>query len=100
MGVVGGDMLLSSAPMPDADLLRFCNDLGFVMVGVPGMLAAALGIGALSFQAHAAGIVGKRLRLVSRGDAHKGSAGALERGSLRISSTSGDLPIGYAVRPF
>jgi hypothetical protein len=62
MGIVGGDMLLSSSPMPDADLLRFTNDLGFVMVGIPGMLAAALSIAALSIQAHAAGIFGTRLR--------------------------------------
>jgi hypothetical protein len=35
------------------------------MVGVPGMLAAALSIAALSIQAHAAGIFGKRLRTFS-----------------------------------
>ena len=65
MGAVGGNLLLSSAPVPDADLLRFCNDLGFVMVGVPGMLAAALSIAALSMQAHAAGIFGGRMRMFS-----------------------------------
>lgn len=61
MGTIGGVMLLGSSPMPAADLLRFCNDIGFVMVGVPGMLAASLGIACLSVQAHRAGIFGKRL---------------------------------------
>jgi hypothetical protein len=65
MGVIAGDMLLGSSPMPDADLLRFCNDIGFVMVGVPGMLAAALGIACLSAQARAAGIFGRRLHIFS-----------------------------------
>jgi hypothetical protein len=65
MGVVGGDMLLGSSPLPGADLLRFCNDLGFVMVGVPGMLAAALSIACLGIQAHTAGIFGTRLRAFS-----------------------------------
>jgi hypothetical protein len=65
MGVVGGDMLLGSTPLPNADLLRFCNDLGFVMVGVPGMLAAALSIACLAVQAHTAGIFGARMRAFS-----------------------------------
>jgi hypothetical protein len=65
MGVVGGDSLLGSTPLPNADLLRFCNDLGFVMVGVPGMLAAALSIAGLALQAHTAGIFGTRMRAFS-----------------------------------
>lgn len=60
MGVTSG-ALLGSAPMPGADLLRFGNDAGFILVGIPGMLAAALSIACLSVQAHAAGIFGKRL---------------------------------------
>jgi hypothetical protein len=62
MGVAAGDTLLSSSPLPDADILRLGNDLGFVMVGIPGMLATALSIAFLSVQAHAAGIFGARMR--------------------------------------
>ncbi|HEY1479188.1 MAG TPA: hypothetical protein VGF46_04130 [Gaiellales bacterium] len=62
MGVVSGDTLIGSSPLPGADLLRFCNDLGFVMVGVPGMLAVSLTLAILSIQAHAVGLFGTRMR--------------------------------------
>jgi hypothetical protein len=52
---------LGSAPMPSADFLRFGNDAGFIMVGIPGMIATAISIACLSVQAHSAGIFGKRL---------------------------------------
>ena len=54
-------MVNGSAPMPSADLLRFGNDAGFIMVGIPAMLATSLSIACLAVQAHAAGIFGKRL---------------------------------------
>lgn len=60
MGAVSGS-LLGSAPMPGADLLRFGNDAGFAMVGIPGMLATAISIACLSVQAHRARVFGKRL---------------------------------------
>lgn len=60
MGLTAGS-LLGSAPMPSADFLRFGNDAGFVMVGIPGMIATAISIACLSVQAHSVGIFGKRL---------------------------------------
>jgi hypothetical protein len=62
MGVISGDALIGSTPLPDADLLRFCNDLGFVLVGVPGMLAVSLCLVILSVQAHETGLFGARMR--------------------------------------
>lgn len=50
-------------PVPAADLLRFCNAAGFTMVGVPGMLAAALAIAAVSLQGRRAGVFGRRLQV-------------------------------------
>jgi hypothetical protein len=61
MAAPSGSALLYSQPIPGADILRLGNDVGFAMVGVAGMLAAALSIAALSVQARAAGIFGARL---------------------------------------
>jgi hypothetical protein len=46
-----------------ATLLRFTNDTGFIMVAVPGMLAAALAVAGLSVQAHRAGLFGRRMEV-------------------------------------
>ena len=49
-------------PLPGADVLRLGNDsLGFAIVGVAGMLAAALSIAGVSLQARSAGVFGARL---------------------------------------
>ncbi len=61
MAAASGSALLYSQPIPGADVLRFANDAGFAMVGVAGMLAAALSIACVSVQARAAGIFGARL---------------------------------------
>ena len=61
MGAMSGSALLYSQPIPSAEILRLGNDVGFAMVGVAGMLAAALSIASLSVQARAAGIFGARL---------------------------------------
>jgi hypothetical protein len=61
MATTSGSALIGSAPIPGADVLRLGNDVGFAMVGVAGMFAAALSIGCLSVQARAAGIFGTRL---------------------------------------
>jgi len=61
MAATSGSALLYSQPIPGADILRLGNDVGFAMVGVAGMLAAALSIACLSVQARAAGIFGTRL---------------------------------------
>jgi hypothetical protein len=50
-------------PVPAADLLRLCNATGFTMVAIPGMLAAALAIAALSVQGRRAGLFGRRLQI-------------------------------------
>ena len=69
---VGGVLMAASAgmvnggaPMPSADFLRFGNDVGFIMVAVPGMLATALCIGCIGVQARSAGVFGKRLLWLS-----------------------------------
>jgi hypothetical protein len=61
MAAASGSALLYSQPIPGADVLRLGNDAGFAMVGVAGMLAAALSIACVSVQARAAGIFGARL---------------------------------------
>jgi hypothetical protein len=52
-----------SDPAATATLLRFTNDGGFIMVAVPGMLAAALAVAGLSLQAHRAGLFGRRMQV-------------------------------------
>jgi hypothetical protein len=59
--LMGGAISVMSAPTPDANLLRLCNDIGFTMVGLGGMLAAALSIAAISVQARAANLFGRRM---------------------------------------
>lgn len=61
MAATSGSALLYSQQIPGADILRLGNDVGFAMVGVAGMLAAALSIACLSAQARAAGIFGARV---------------------------------------
>ena len=64
MASISGSMLASSSPMPSADLLRFSNGLGFAMVGVAGMLAAALSVAQLSLLARSAGVFGRKLMVL------------------------------------
>lgn len=66
---IGGILMLSvsglsmsGAPLPPPYWMRFGNDVGFVFVGVPGMLAMAVGLACLGGQAYAAGVFGSRLR--------------------------------------
>ena len=61
MGAASGSSLIFSQPIPGAVLLRLGNDLGFAMVGVAGMPAAALSIACLSVQARAAGVMTTRM---------------------------------------
>jgi hypothetical protein len=61
--LMGGAISVMSAPSPDANLLRLCNDIGFVMVGLGGMLAAALSVAGISVQARAAGVFGRRMTI-------------------------------------
>jgi hypothetical protein len=61
MAAASGSALLYSQPIPGADVLRLTNDAGFAMVGVAGMLAAALSVATVSTQARAAGLFGTSL---------------------------------------
>jgi len=63
MAGISGSELIGSFPLPSVDLLRFSNDLGFAMVGVAGMLAAALSVACLSVQAHSAHLYGRRMMI-------------------------------------
>jgi hypothetical protein len=53
---------MSGAPLPPPYWMRFGNDVGFVFVGGPAMVAAAIGLACLAGQAFAAGVFGSRLR--------------------------------------
>ncbi|HEU0195124.1 MAG TPA: hypothetical protein VFQ71_13050 [Gaiellales bacterium] len=50
-------------PVPGADVLRLCNNTGFAMVAIPGMLAAAVAVTALSIQGRRAALFGGRLQV-------------------------------------
>jgi hypothetical protein len=63
MAYVSGGELIGKYPIPSADILRLSNDLGFALVAVGGMLAAALGIACLSVQGRAAGVLGRKTSL-------------------------------------
>ena len=60
MACVSGGELIGSYPLPGADVLRLSNDLGFALVGVAGMVPAALAVVCLSVQGRAAGLLGRR----------------------------------------
>jgi hypothetical protein len=60
MATISGTLLVNSkASLPSAELLRFSNDLGFVLVALAGMLAAALSIGCMS-------VIGRSIGFFSR----------------------------------
>lgn len=61
MAAVSGAELLGKFPLPSADLLRFSNALGFALVAVGGMIAAAFSIACLSVQADRAGVFSPRM---------------------------------------
>jgi hypothetical protein len=60
MAYVSGGELIGTYPLPSADVLRLSNDLGFALVAVGGMLAAALAVVVLSRQARAAEVFGRK----------------------------------------
>lgn len=62
MGYISGGEIVSSYPLPSADLLRMSNDLGFALAGVGGSWAAAVAVAVLSVQGHAAGVFGTKMR--------------------------------------
>jgi hypothetical protein len=50
-------------PVPGADVLRLCNNTGFALVAIPGMLAVAIAVAALSVQGRRAELFGRRLQV-------------------------------------
>jgi hypothetical protein len=66
MAAPSGAALAFSQPIPGAELLRFANDVGFGMVGLGGMFAAAFSIACLSVQARTAGLFSPRLARLSQ----------------------------------
>jgi hypothetical protein len=63
MGGISAAMLIGAAHKPSVHLLRFGNGFGFVMVAIPGMLAAAISIARLSVQARSVGFFDKKLMI-------------------------------------
>ncbi len=64
MAFVSGGELIGKYPLPSADVLRLSSDLGFALVGVAGMLAAALAVVCLSVQGKSAAIIGRKTHLL------------------------------------
>jgi hypothetical protein len=60
MAAIAGGELLGKYPLPGADVLRLSNDLGFALVSVGGMTAAALAIACLSVQGRTTGVLGRK----------------------------------------
>jgi hypothetical protein len=58
---VTGSMIFGNLPEPGPDVLRLAPDIGYPVIMVAAMPAAALSIVALSVQAYAAGLFGRRL---------------------------------------
>lgn len=61
MATVSATELSGSYQLPGADVLRLTNDVGFGLVAVGGMWAAALAVAVLSTQGKAAGVFGTRM---------------------------------------
>lgn len=59
--VVTGSIIFGSMPEPGVDTLRLTQALGFPIIAVAGMSAAALSIAAVSIQAYSAGVFGRKL---------------------------------------
>lgn len=60
MAFVSGGELMGKYPLPSPDVLRLSNDLGFALVAVGGMLAAALAVVCLSRQGWTSGVLGRK----------------------------------------
>ena len=61
IATVSASELAGSYPLPGVDVLRLTNDVGFGLVAVGGMWAAALAVAVLSAQGRAAGVLGTRM---------------------------------------
>lgn len=63
MAYIAGSELSGGYPLPSVDLLRFSNDLGFIVTGIPGMAATALCITVLAVQARRADVFGPKMAI-------------------------------------
>jgi hypothetical protein len=63
MAYIAGSELSGRYPLPSVDLLRFSNDLGFIVTGIPGMAATALCIAVLAVQARRAELFGPKMAM-------------------------------------
>lgn len=59
LAVIPGSMIFGSLPEPGVDTLRLTVNAAYPFIMVAGMFGTALSIGALSIQAHAAGLFGR-----------------------------------------
>jgi hypothetical protein len=62
MAYISGGEILGNYPLPNVDMLRMSNDLGFALAGVGAAWSAAVAVAVLSVQGHAAGVFGTRMR--------------------------------------
>lgn len=62
MAYISGGEIIGHYPLPNVDMLRMSNDLGFALAGVGGSWAAAVAVATLSVQGHTAGVFGRRTR--------------------------------------
>lgn len=65
MGWISGTELGGQYPLPNADLLRQSNELGFLMVGIGAMATLAVAVVGIAIQAYTAGLFGSKLRVAS-----------------------------------
>jgi hypothetical protein len=61
--MAGAITVVHTGVTPDANLLRLCNSLGFLMVALGGMLAAALSVAGITLQARSVGYLGRKLSM-------------------------------------
>jgi hypothetical protein len=63
MAYISGSELSGKYALPSPDLLRLSNGLGFVLTGIPGMLATALCLAVLAYQARTAEVFGPAMAI-------------------------------------
>ena len=62
MAYISGGEIIGHYPLPNVDMLRMSNDLGFALAGVAAAWSAAVAVAVLSVQGHVAGVFSSRMR--------------------------------------